>query len=529
MRKYVFLVLVFALLLGCRKEPISWDVETLFPILHTQLNLQKAIPEENLGIINGNELQLQYQGNLIKLKLDSSLTIPDTSVADTFNIPIGSITLYPGQTFLEDSNFTRYDFGNSQLTRLNINSGFMEIEISSELEAPSVLEYSLPTMSKNGIPFLLTEKVPASVNGVATIIKKSFDLTGYEISLTGLNNDDYNVLASKYRAYIDSSSVPVIVTSGQEFIATNSLLQINPSYIRGSFGSETSDLKEENEPIDLFSNIIAGQIEIESSSMVFELENEMGAEITIKVNEIKGINSVNQTEVILKSPLSNSTINLNRATETNGIFSTPYPTTNTTILNSSNSNISEFISNLPNEIGYDFEVDLNPLGNVSNGNDFLYGNTGVAINLDASIPLNFKANGLTFIDTSDFSIDSTSQNETRKIIGGSMNIYTSNWFPFSLDLQFYMMDDNLNIIDSIFDYPQTIQAAQPVFGVVDIPMMSEFKAPVSPSKIENLYQTDRIQTFVRINTTDTGSVKVLDSYFIDTKIVGDFKYQIEIE
>lgn len=529
MKKALFLVLIIVGITSCRKEPISWDVDTLFPILRTRLTLQKAIPSENISTINGNELQLEYQGNLIQIKLDSSLTIPDTSISDTFLLPIGSITFQPGQTFLEDSNFTRYEFGNSQLTHLNINSGKMEINISSTLDGPSVLEYSLPTMIKNGIPLFINEKVPASINGIPTIIKKTIDLSGYEISLTGLQNNDYNVLASKYRAYIDSSSSPVVVTAGQEFIATNTLFEINPSYLRGSFGSERTEIKEVNTPIDFFSNIIEGDISLDESSLVIEINNAVGVESSVTVNEIKGINTQTQSEVILKSPLSNTPININRATETNGIFSSPYPSTHTTLLDKSNSNVTTFISNLSNEMSYDISVDLNPLGNTSHGNDFLYGNTGMEINVDAKIPLRFNANNLTFVDTSDFSFDSTNQDQTNKIIDGFLNVYNTNWFPFSLDLQFYLLDEQFVVLDSVFDSPQTINAATPVFGVVDQPQNSMFSTPLTPTKINHLYQTKSITTLVKMNSADTGVIKILDSYFIDTKVVGDFKYQVEIE
>lgn len=529
MKKWVFVVSLIALLMSCRKEPISWDVDTLFPILHTRITLQQAIPDDMLSVINGNELQLEYQGNLISLTLDSNLNVPDTTISDTFNLPFGNITFQPGQTFLEDSNFTRYDFGNAQLTHLNILSGQMVISVSSELTGPSVLEYALPTMTKNGVPFFIKENVPASINGTPTIVNKTIDLAGYQISLTGLQNDDFNVLASTYRAYIDSSSAPVPVTSGQNFIANNSLSGIIPSYLRGSFGSETTQVQESNIEIDAFSNIKGGQISLDQASLVFEIKNEAGIDASIDVNLIKGTNTYNQTEVSLNSPLSNGTINLNRATETNGIFSSPYATAYSKSLNASNSNVSEFIANLPNELSYDFAIDLNPLGNVSNSNDFLYGNTGIEINLDAKIPLNFNASNLLFSDTSDFEIDSTSQEDANQIIDGYLNVYNTNWFPFDLELQFYLMNENLVIIDSIFSTPQVVSGAAATFGVVDFPMESMMKAPLSPSRIEHLYQTTSIQTLLKINSTDTGNIKILDSYFIDSKIVGDFTYQIEIE
>ena len=529
MKKWYIFIFLVPILYGCRKEPISWDVDALFPILHTQMNLQKAIPEDMINVINGNELQLVYQGNLIHLELDSSLMMPDTSISDTFDLPFGSIVLQPGQTFLSDSNFTRYDFGNARLTHLYIHSGNMDIQVSSTLEGPSVLEYSLPTMVKNGIPFFVKENIPASSGNTPVTILKSFDLSGYEITLTGLQNNDYNVIASKYRAYIDSSSSPVTITSGQKFTATNSLNSIIPDYIRGSFGTEITNHTAQNEPIDIFQNIKGGTLSLESAHMVFEIKNEVGVDATIQINKIEGVNTINNTTVTLTGPLSSGAININRATETNGIFSAPYATKNLTDLTSSNSNITEFISNVPNQLNYDFEVRLNPLGNISNSNDFIYQKTGIEINLDAKIPLNFNANNLIFVDTSEFSIDTTTQEDVNQIIGGNFKIYTTNWYPFDMVAQFYLLDANRSVIDSIFEIPQTIHGGIPIFGVVDDPIVSAVTAPVTPSKIENLYKTESIISNIKVNSTDTGNIRILDYYFIDAKIVGDFQYQFSIK
>ncbi|MFT4752524.1 MAG: hypothetical protein ACI85Q_000055 [Salibacteraceae bacterium] len=529
MKKGLWFLFLLVILWGCRKEPISWEIDTLFPILHTRITLQQAAPSDMLGVINGNELQLEYQGNLIKLAIDSSLSFPDTSIADTFNLPFGNITFQPGQTFLEDSNYTRYDFGNAKLTQLNILSGQMTIRISSELQGPSVLEYSLPTITKNGIALFIKENVAASTGGNPTILSKVIDLSGYEISLTGLQNNAYNIIASKYQAYIDSASIPVPISSGQRFIATNSLSNIEPAYLRGSFGNATSRIKENKQETDLFNNLAGGNLSLAQSTLVFEIKNDIGADITVNTNSITGQNTRNNTATGLTGPLSNGPINSNRATELNGIFSSPIASTYSVELNNQNSNVTEFISNLPDQLSYDFDISFNPLGNVSGSNDFLYGNTGMEINLDAKIPLNFNANNLIFIDTTDFDIDTSTQEQSSRIMAGFLNIYTRNWFPFDLELQFYLLDANLNKIDSVFETAQTVYGGNPIFGIVDDPTLSKLQAPLSTLKIQHLYQTKSIQTRIKVNSTDTGNIRILESYFIDTKIVGDFNYQVEIE
>ena len=64
-------------------------------------------------------------------------------------------------------------------------------------------------------------------------------------------------------------------------------------------------------------------------------------------------------------------------------------------MDNGNSNIDAFIENLPDGITYDLDVTANPLGDVSNGNDFLYDDSRLTADLDVDIPLNIIATDLT--------------------------------------------------------------------------------------------------------------------------------------
>tara|TARA_R110002050_G_scaffold200591_1_gene335549 strand:+ start:99323 stop:100912 length:1590 start_codon:yes stop_codon:yes gene_type:complete len=529
MKKSIIFLFILAIATGCKREPTSWNIDALYPIMHTQMTIQQAIPDTMISVGERKELRFIYKGNLIQFSLDSLLSMPDTTITDRFYLPIGSITLQPGQVFLADTNYNRYDLGGAKLTQIIIQSGSMSLSLSSTLQETSFMEYSLPTASKNGIPFFVKEKIPAGSSTSPSVINRTYDLSGYTISMTGINNNDYNIVSTAYRAYIDSNGAPTVITPANQFVATNTLASITPIYARGSFGSEISHLIESNVAIDAFKNIAGGSINLDSAVMTFQIENEFGAEISITVNHITGNNTYNNTNVSLQSPLSSGSINLNRATETNGANSSPVATTFTTLLDNSNSNVADFISNLPNEMSYDFDLHINPLGNVSNSNDFVYHNTGIAINLDAEMPLKFNASNLIIQDTSSFKIDSTSQADAARIVGGYINVHATNWYPFSVSTQFYLIDKNNAIIDSIFDTPEIINGALPIFGVVDNPVYSLLKAPISGTKIEHLYEAKNILTSVKINSTDSATIQILEPYFLDLKMIGDFTYKMEIK
>jgi hypothetical protein len=524
---FVFLILVI-LVISCKREPVSWDVDTLFPILKTQMSIQQAIPDSLIEIKNTNELHLVYRGSLIDFKLDSALTIPDTTTTDEFSLPFDSITLQPGQVFFTDSNFARYEIGDYKLSQIEIETGQIILELSSALNEASIIEYSFPTITKAGIPLFIKEKIPAGSVANPSSFIKSIDLSGYTIALTGINNDNYNIIATFYKAYVDPAGSAVKLIKSDYFSISTTMFQIQPSYIRGSFGTELKNETAINDPIDAFKNIGGGSIDLDEVSLIFQIQNEVGADISLSVNQLKGKNTFNNTEVELISPMSTKTINLNRATEDNGVFSNPIATSYNLIVNKSNSNVTEFVSNLPNQMSYDFDIKFNPIGNVSNNNDFLYINTGVSVNLDAEIPLNFRASNLIIIDTSDFTIDSTSQEDASRIKDGFINLYAQNWYPFDLTAQFYLLNEDNQIIDSVFSSSQTLKGAIPKFGIVDAPFSSTLQSPINEAKVDRLYQTKSIITQIRINSTTTDTIQILDYYNIDLKLVGDFKYLISI-
>ena len=514
-------------MVGCKKGPTTWDVDALMPLINTRISLQQAIPDSLIDIQPGGEMNLIYKGELINFKLDSILSLPDTTTTDEFILPFDSITMQPGQVFFSDSNFSRYEIGNTKLTQINIESGNILLSLSSTLNEVIIMEYSFPTITKNGVPLFIKEKIAAGTIANPSTLNKTINLDEYTISLTGINNNNFNVIATSYKVYIDPNGSPVKVVKNDRFLISNTMSNIKPNYVRGSFGTEIKNEIATN-TVDAFNHITDGILNLDEVTLDFSIQNEVGVDLSLRVKQITGFSTVNKTSIQLQNSTIQNSINLNRAKENNGIFSSPKPSQYHLELNNTNSNVTEFISNLPQEVGYDFELILNPLGNVSNSNDFLYNNTGIEINLDAIIPLKFNADNLTLVDTTDFSTDSTSQGEIKKITGGNIILNGSNWYPFDLKAQFYMVNEANQIIDSIFSEPQILQGAIPSFGIVDQPIFSQLKAPISPSKIDHIYQTKSIISKITINSTVSDTISILDYYFVDVNIVGDFNYLISI-
>ena len=529
MRKSIIFLLFISIFTSCKKEPTSWDVDALVPLLTTKMTLQQAIPDSLINVGTDGELNLVYKGNLLEFNLDSVFAIPDTEMVSDFILPPGAtVILQPGQTFLSDTISSPYDMQGAQITMMSIGSGIFHVYVKSSIPGDLILDYAIPSATLNGQMFFVQETIPKGTIANPTVVGIDYDISKYDVDLTGANNNEFNIIATQFRLYADPNGPPITMHGGDKLVMGNTLQDILPSYARGYFGTKLISENAQNEPLEAFKNVIAGTMNLEEVTLDFNIKNEIGVDIEVDISNLVGHNSFNNTDVALAAPIINKTLNLNRATETGNPANRVNASNYQTLLDKNNSNVTEFFSNLPNELTYQIGINLNPLGNVSGSNDFVYDSTGIAIELDAEIPVKLSANNLTIVDTSDFNLDATSQDDIKKIQSGYLNVHANNWFPFSLESQFYMVDENNVIIDSVFATPQILSSGVPVSGRVLDPTSSILQAKISGSKIDNLYKTKYIISKLKINTPGTEKLQIYDNYLIDLKIIGDFKYLITI-
>jgi hypothetical protein len=128
----------------------------------------------------------------------------------------------------------------------------------------------------------------------------------------------------------------------------------------------------------------------------------------------------------LDHAIANAPLNLDRAVDLGTTFAAAE---NSYTLNTTNSNIDLFIENLPDAIAYDMDVETNPLGDVSNGNDFFYHESTLTADLDVDIPLRLIASGLALSRKTTVDLDGTLENHAFQY--GTLHLFAENGFPFS--------------------------------------------------------------------------------------------------
>lgn len=526
MRYRPFFILLLFAFVSCQKQP-TWDIDGYIPLLKSNLYLQNALEDSLKSVGNNGELNLTYNSNLFSIKIDSLFAIPDTQVTELFNLPIGSITMVPGQTIVNDTQETYYNIQDIELRYVNIRSGEMSLEVNSTLSENSIITYALPYVTQNGVPFTFTQTVPAGSISSPSSISETFDLSGYDIDLRGLQQNSFNTLIYTYRAIVDPNGSNVTITTADYVQLNTSFTGLIPEYGRGYFGNRI-ETDASVDSLDLFRNFQGGNLEMDRASLLLTVTNQAGADVRLRINELTSINDYTNNTVPLDHDIIGGSINLSRAVE--GGNNTPPINPQTYILDIDqlNSNIPDFFANLPTQLGYDMEVQLNPLGNVSNGNDFIYYNTGLEIGLDVEIPLRFSATNLILLDTTELEVDPDGREDIDPIQGGQILVHASNYYPFDAELQFYLMDSNYVILDSIFDVTQFLQGGIPENGRVTAPTRTTLAAPLTPDKTDHLYNTAFVEIHATINTVNqTNQYQLYDNYRVGLEVVGDFTYRIE--
>jgi hypothetical protein len=526
----LFLAFVFLAFLSCRKEfeKPSWDTNVLAPLVNASMNINNILPDSILQANADSSMKILFEGDIYKISMDTLFNIPDTTLKTSFTIPFGNPSFAPGANVINNSiSETTYNLGGPQLRKIIIKRGFVNYTVKSKINEKTHFVYQIPCAKLNGVPFQVDVEVPAEIGSTPGLYNQTFDLSGYEIDLTGLNHNRVNTIYTSLTASISNSAAgPVTVSNTDSLIIENKFYDLFPYYAKGYFGNNTFNVGPEQTAFTLFNRIVDGSIKLEDVDFQLKLENPIGLDARIFINNLTSINSRIGNSIPLANSIINSAININRAAESG---TSVYPTYANFPLTPSNSNIKPMIENLPDQFGYSMQIITNPMGNVSGSNDFIYSDQLLKAKLNMEIPLSLIATNLTLVDTLDLNIQANSGSQN--LHSGNITLVANNGFPFDAGIQLYMLDDYNNIKDSLYLNANTI-----VQGLLNANLRVTNKkttkliTPVDEAKMDLLYHTKKVMLKVKFNTASQSQyVKIYSDYSIDIQIIGDINYTIQLK
>jgi len=519
--RYHIITALFVVFLtdGCRRdfELAPWDADVLAPIAFGELNLGDILVSDELATDSSGLFHLKVSETLINLGLDSLIGIPDTSLSESYFIPVGNITIPSGVPFYTNTSNTKYKLKEIELTYAEVRSSLFSVELTNNLKKQIIVKYQVLSATLDGDTFELIEFVPGK-----STFTGNFNLDGYALDLRGLNGNSVNTLATKVEVMVDPAEGSTYTFSaGEGFTIENKFDKIIPQYAVGYFGSSNTTYEDES-AIDIFDEIPFDALDIAEFDVRMTIDNGVGADLQLKILEMSTANSLGQS-ASLSHPVIEQTQQLSRAVN---LYSKENPVKHifkTFDFTHENSNLDELIELRPNRLQYNLDLSINPLGNISLGNDFVYYGNDISVSLDMDVPLKVGVSGLVLQDTFDVEfVEENPEQGTGLINGGYVRVYFDNGYPFSTEVQLYLQDENGVEIDSLLDQPQSIASAiADAQGELLVNGESEIVIPVNQEIIEKLKLAKAMRLLAVIDTYDGQVVNIYDNYTIGFKMVAD--------
>lgn len=449
----VTLLLSMVIMTACkREEPTVWRVDALFPIAQGKVSFANLIQdqEDYFELDDEGLMHLIYKDTIQALDLDTLVQLPDTNITNSFSLPFagGPFSVPAGNELYTDNTNIQFNINNVELREAQLSSGFLYYELISEIDGELSIQLDLPGAVKNGESLSL-EVISTPGSSLNPFVETGFiDLSGFEIDLRGDQGNEFNKINSIYAVSVYELASQNAEVYGDDLVSVKlSFIDANVSFARGFFGNDIYDLSE-NVELENLSEILSGSaIQLEQIELQLELNNHVGVDAQVLINGLEAQRE-GQISTALDHNIIGSPINITRASMLN-----PAPnvlsTTNTFVFDQDNSNVLDFIGMVPHNIQVDAALNMNPLGDISGGNDFIYTDNTIDLILGLDLPLCVGVDGLTLSDTL-FIEDNL---EDLPESSGDIHLYLENRFPLGGEIQLYIThpEGDLFVSEGIFE------------------------------------------------------------------------------
>jgi hypothetical protein len=430
--------------------------------------------------------------------------------------------IFPAQNLIDKKENVTYHLDGPELTKMRVKTGSFKIKLASTLPDSAYVTYTIPDAKYLGVnPLFVSATVPPAPTGQTIYVDNTYPVDNYYYDLRGKNRDTVNSFYNELLLRIDSTGKMIYLSLKDSFYIYYSLYDVKPDYLEGYLGQDHFDYKSTFTGVDIFQNIKEGTISLDDAKLKMFVENGVGAEATVTINELKAQNTKKQlTETLNLSSIGNP-IAISRATNNPVV-----PSYTMRELNKTNSNSKALIEIFPDKFTYDFSVSINPNGNSANRSDFIYRSSGVKAGADIELPLYLSADNITLSDTLDFEL-STLQN-IDNVKSAVFTLLADNSFPLSATVQLWFADAQYKIFDSLFSpVQQVIMAGELKSGQqrVLVPTKTKIPAVVDELRMSKIKNARYVVVKATFNTVPKGQhLKFYTDYKLVVKLVSELTF-----
>ena len=354
-------------------------------------------------------------------------------------------------------------------------------------------------------------------------MEERFPIDGFVIHLYGEKNSVapyFNHIYNELVAKIEDPGIERTLSLSDKIKIEFGLVDVIPELIIGDPGLHNFTIKDSLE-LPALKNF-KGNLSLEDASLELNFYNSFGIESLITTNEIVGQNSGANKKVKLTSTALSSPIFLKRAVN---LGTSLKPDEQILTLNKSNSNIKQFIENLPDRIVPNIQVKIRPNGTL-NQSDFAFDYSKLLVNFKLEVPLIVGLKDLTVTETRKSNLFEYEQISNLK--EAKLSVLALNEFPIEAVLELAFLDDNGVVMALAFKNENNIikeAEVDPVTGKTLVARQSELVAMLNRSDMLAIQNATQIRITGRFSTTDAKRYKMYSDYKIKLKIVSDITYE----
>jgi hypothetical protein len=516
------LLLTFLILaLGCKRKKTNWDADFTIPIAQTSLTPKNFLGDTLFNTDTANNIIFSYKGKIDNLA-NEIITIPDTSIRFQYQNFLGNVALPPGTLLPTISYSTDFNLQAVKLKKAKLSTGNIIVTAKNYSRVPLKITLSIPNAKLNNVPLLSSSSIAGKSNGQPGILNSTISLADYDLNLFNTSTNTYNSLGQSISLAVDDNA-PIDTIFFLDSVAISvQFSDLSPNYVTGYFGKLEQTFVNGPTVFDFKKVLNAEQIQLEKANLDLKFKNFIGVDLRADLSNLSGKNTDNGTIKSLKLN-NNSPIRLNliRATSTSPIYEPITPSETNYSFNNNNSNIVEFLNNIPNELNLNGKFTLNPLGiNINNFSDFYKRNKLIETDYEITVPGKFSFKNLKL--QVDGVLEIKNKDDLDNFKEGKLILYSTNNFPYQIQLQGYFLNDQNQIVDSLFGIKANIDAA------ID----NNLNNSLIPAKNKNDYLLNENQKFLLkhyknirwaaiVNTKDNKLFEIKNNYTLDLKLVAE--------
>ncbi|MGZ5304338.1 MAG: hypothetical protein ACXWDO_09520, partial [Bacteroidia bacterium] len=433
--------------------------------------------------------------------------------------------IFPAQNVVNDSIEVAYNLGDAQIKMMRVKSGSIFITTVHTLREKLNLHYQIPGATKNGIPLDIKRTVNAAPANDSARLQEIIPIDGYTVDLTGRYGNTFNTYFNILIASIDSTGVLQSLSLEDKIYIYYGLRNIVPEYAKGYLGQSTYKVGPEKSAFESLENYVGGDILLGDVKLNLELLNGVGAPAEVIIKSLKASNSkTKKTVTVTSAEIIGKSFKISPALDN------PFRPTATTV-SFPGSEVKKLLEILPDAFEYEMEVKVNPDGNTSNFNDFVYSDSKVTANLNLELPLEVGMNGFTLQDTFEVARQDVDKDDLGGVKNALLHINMENSFPIDAEFQAYIIDKNGKIVDSLFNGNTRMLAGKinPSTNKVETPTATKFVVEVTENKWDKLQKHGRIIIRSKLNTLPANqALKIYSTYKLNISIAAEVRYRSTI-